>query len=189
MPTVRRLAGSATALLTLTVALAGCGQSTAATSTATASSTTPAATTGPALSITDAWCKSAPAPTPGMEAMTGCFGTLTNSGSTAVNVTGGTSSAAAMVQLHVTVMKGGVMTMSEAAGGFQIPPGGFALAPGGNHIMLMNLTTPLVVGDQVEVTLTTDEGEVPVSFTVRDFSGAKESYAPESSMDPMPSHS
>ena len=185
MYTTARLAGSAIALLILS--LTACADS----STSASSEGTPSAssTATPALTVTDPWCK-ASAMEGEMAGMTGCFGTLTNAGSAPVQVTGGTSTAAMMVQLHETVMTDGAMSMREKAGGFTVPADGvFELAPGANHVMLMELTGPLTVGDQVSVTLSTDQGEVPVSFSVREFSGGNESYSPESSMSPMPSHS
>ena len=165
MSTTARLAGSAIALLILS--LTACADS----STSASSEGTPSAssTATPALTVTDPWCK-ASAMEGEMAGMTGCFGTLTNAGSAPVQVTGGTSTAAMMVQLHETVMTDGAMSMREKAGGITVPADGvFELAPGANHV--------------------TDQGEVPVSFSVREFSGGNESYSPESSMSPMPSHS
>lgn len=190
MSTTARLAGCATVLLTLS--LTACADSSTSTSPTGASS--PSSTATSALTVADAWCKASAAMgeemTEEMAAMTGCFGTLTNAGSDPVQVTGGTSTAAMTVELHETVMADGAMSMRQVNGGFAVPADGVVeLAPGANHLMLINLTGSLTVGDQVSITLATDHGEVPVSFTVRDFSGGNESYAPQSSTAPMPSRS
>ena len=61
-----------------------------------------------------------------------------------------------MLELHETVEnETGEMVMRQIEGGFTIPAGGsLALEPGGNHIMLMDLTSPLMAGDEVTFTLT-----------------------------------
>ncbi|UVY84654.1 copper chaperone PCu(A)C [Brachybacterium sp. NBEC-018] len=128
-----------------------------------------------ALSLADAWVKSAES---GMSAV---FGTLTNASSSAVTLVGAASSAAGMVQLHETNADGsGGMSMKEKEGGFAIPAGGeLRLEPGGDHIMLMDLTAPLLAGDAVEVTLQFAGGaELPITATVKDFAGAQENYSP-----------
>lgn len=127
------------------------------------------------LSLADAWVKSAES---GMSAV---FGTLTNASSSAVTLVGAASSAAGMVQLHETNADGsGGMSMKEKEGGFAIPAGGeLRLEPGGDHIMLMDLTAPLLAGDAVEVTLQFAGGaELPITATVKDFAGAQENYSP-----------
>lgn len=128
-----------------------------------------------ALSLADAWVKSAES------GMSGLFGTLTNASASAVTLVGAASSAAGMVQLHETNADGsGGMSMKEKEGGFAIPAGGeLRLEPGGDHIMLMDLTAPLLAGDTVEVTLQFAGGaELPVTATVKDFAGAQENYSP-----------
>ncbi len=134
------------------------------------------------LSLADAWVKSAES---GMSAV---FGTLTNTSSSAVTLVGATSSAAGMVQLHETNADGsGGMSMKEKEGGFAIPAGGeLRLEPGGDHIMLMDLTAPLLAGDAVEVTLQFAGGaELPITATVKDFAGAQENYSPSDGGDEM----
>ena len=42
-----------------------------------------------------------------------------------------------MIQIHMTEMTNGVMSMKEVEGGIEIPAGGtIQLEPGGNHVML-----------------------------------------------------
>lgn len=132
------------------------------------------------LSVADAWVKSAES---GMSAV---FGTLTNASASAVTLVGAASSAAGMVQLHETSADGsGGMSMQEKEGGFAIPAGGeLRLEPGGDHIMLMDLTAPLLAGDAVEVTLQFAGGaELPITATVKDFAGAQENYSPSDGGD------
>ncbi len=67
---------------------------------------------------------------------------------------GVSSDAAAQVELHETVIDGGVMTM-RPVGGILINPGiATPLAPGGLHIMLVNLRRALKDGDTFTLTLT-----------------------------------
>lgn len=132
------------------------------------------------LSVADAWVKSAES---GMSAV---FGTLTNASASAVTLVGAASSAAGMVQLHETSADGsGGMSMQEKEGGFAIPAGDeLRLEPGGDHIMLMDLTAPLLAGDTVEVTLQFAGGaELPITATVKDFAGAQENYSPSDGGD------
>lgn len=64
------------------------------------------------------------------------------------------------VQIHDSIMEGDVMKMVHLADGIAIPAGdSISLAPNGKHLMLMNLTGPLVEGETVEVTLTFEHAE------------------------------
>ncbi|WP_313674301.1 copper chaperone PCu(A)C [Mycolicibacterium sp.] len=126
------------------------------------------------VSVSDQWAKAA------STGMTGLFGTLKNSGATDVTVVSAASPSAGQVELHEVVGQQGSAAMQPKEGGFRIPAGGtHVLAPGGDHLMLMNLTAPLTVGSQVEVTLTFADGtSLPFAAQVRDFSGAGETYQP-----------
>jgi copper(I)-binding protein len=68
--------------------------------------------------------------------------------------------------------------MRPKAGGVTIPAGGtHDLVPGGDHLMLMDLTTPLRPGADVSLTLAFADGStLPVIAQVREFAGAKEQY-------------
>lgn len=69
-------------------------------------------------------------------------------------LTGVSSSAAEMVELHTHAEADGVMKMQKIEDGIVIPAGGeHALARGGDHVMLMGLTSPLAQGDSVSLTL------------------------------------
>lgn len=128
---------------------------------------------GEVVTIEDAWVKSAD------EGMSAAFGTLENSGDTDVTVVSVTSEASSMLELHETVEnEAGEMVMREIEGGFIIPAGGdFELEPGANHIMLMDLASPLQAGDEATFTLTfSDDSTYEFTAPVKDYSGANENY-------------
>lgn len=136
-------------------------------------STTPSS---PGLTLQDGWVKATEEP------MTGVFGTLTNTTSEDIHLTSVECDLAAMAELHVTVDDGaGGRLMQEAEDGFIIPAGGsHALAPGGDHLMLMALAAPVETGQDVDLTLVTEDGtEYDISVTARAFTGAEEHYVPE----------
>lgn len=156
------------------LALAACGSS----------SSTPSSAPGTAaLTVKDGWCKSTDSMPAGKKEMTGCFGTLVNSTDKDVKITGGATDAAMMVELHETVMNAsGQMQMQPVPDGFTIPAGGsFALKPGANHVMLMKLKGDLKTGDKVTVTFDTSAGKGALTWEIRAFPGAEESYVPSPS--------
>ncbi|WP_237204190.1 copper chaperone PCu(A)C [Rothia endophytica] len=164
---------SAVALL----ALAGCGSSTdtASNQPSSSSASASASTQTAALTVEGAWIKAATGN------MTGAFATLTNTGDEPITIGGASNDAAGMVQLHTTEIdpNTGTSTMKEAKDGFTIEPGAsFELAPGGNHIMLMEMKCSLVAGTTSVIKLDTSAGAIEFDAEVRDFSGAKEEYAP-----------
>lgn len=182
--TPARVAATASAAVAALTMLAACGDPAGAdaTSSAASSSETSSAAAGDtdetsALTVTDGWAKAT------TEKMTGAFGTLKNTTDEPIVITGGTSPVAGMVEAHV-MEKGddGQMVMTEAKDGFTIEPGDtMELKPGAEHLMLMKLTEPLKAGDEVEITVTTKGGEeYPLTFSVREFTGADEEYEPES---------
>lgn len=128
---------------------------------------------GQSITITDAWVKAAD------EGMSAAFGELANIGDVDVTLVSATSAAASSTQLHETVDDGtGTMKMQEKDGGFTIPAGGtLALEPGGNHLMLMDLTAPILAGDEIEFTLGFSDGsEYTFTAPAKDYSGANENY-------------
>ena len=158
-----RLAVGAAFLILALTGCAGTGAGPAATQTAAAST----------LSITDAWVKAADT------GMSAAFGILKNAGTKDVTVVSAASPAASMLQLHDTVSNdAGEMVMQEKKSGFVVPAGGtLELAPGGNHIMLMELTSPIKAGDEAAFTLTLSDGST-LDFTAvaKDYTGANEKY-------------
>ncbi|KAA9156415.1 copper chaperone PCu(A)C [Microbacterium lushaniae] len=153
----------AAAALTLT----GC----ASTISEAADTTTVAA--GDAVSISDAWVKSAES------GMSAGFGELTNDSDNEVTVVSASTEASAMLELHETVEnENGEMVMRHIEGGFVIPANGsITLEPGGNHIMLIDLTAPLAAGEEVKFTLTfSDDTTYDFTAPVKDYFGANETY-------------
>lgn len=140
-----------------------------------ATGTTPGTGDAPAqaLGLEDGWAKAD-------DGMTSAFGTLTNSGTQTLTVTGGSSPSAGRVEMHTMEDQNGAMVMVHDEDGFDIPAGGsHELSPGGDHIMLIDLTEPLPSGTEVTFTLTTQEGsEATFTVPVREFSGADEDYLP-----------
>jgi copper(I)-binding protein len=155
----RRLAAALVLGATLGSALLGCGSD--------------AATDSPAaLAVEDAWVKATD------DGMTAMFGEITNGGSADVVVVGGSTDAAAMVELHEVVMSDGEMVMQPKEGGFTVPAGGsHLLEPGADHVMLMDVTGPIEPGEDVTVTLTLADGSrLEVVAQAKAFAGAEEDY-------------
>lgn len=150
-------------LVAAALGLAGCASTEASTTTTEADSVT----------ISDAWVKAAES------GMSAAFGELENTGDTDATIVSITSDASSMMELHEVVDDGnGSMVMQEKDGGFIVPAGGsLTLEPGGYHFMLMDLTAPLVAGDEATFTVTFADGST-MDFTapVKDFTGADENY-------------
>ena len=70
--------------------------------------------------------------------------------------------------------------MTEAEDGHTVPAGGeLVLEPGGAHLMLLQLTEPVVAGEDYVITVTTaDDRSIELTFAGREFSGAQEEYEP-----------
>lgn len=125
------------------------------------------------LKVVDSWTKATES------GMTGSFATLENTSDEDVHVTGVHSELSPVVELHTMVDDGsGQTVMQEAPDGFTVKAGGsHELAPGGDHVMFMDLQSPLAPGDTVDYVLELEDGtEIPVTSEVRDFAGANESY-------------
>lgn len=146
------------------LALAGC---------ASPASPAPATPQAEAFSSTDVWVKAADS------GMTAGFGQLRNDGDTDLTVVSATDEATATMELHETVAnESGQMVMREIEGGFVIPAGGsIELAPGGNHLMFMDVTSPLHAGEETTITLTfADDSTAEITAPIKEFSGANENY-------------
>ena len=158
-----------------TLALSACGSSG---SPAAAAGTTAPAAAG--LTVTDAWVK------PADSGMTAVFGTLTATGGPVTVVTA-TTSASPRAELHEVVTNGGAMTMRPKEGGFVVDPAAaHELKPGGDHVMVMDLGTPIRPGDQVRVTLgLAGGGTVEFTALAKETTGGEETYESHAGMTGM----
>lgn len=133
----------------------------------------PAAVPASAVTVTDPWVKTAES------GMTAVFGTFTTTGAAPVTVLSAETSASPRTELHeVAAGADGAMVMRPKADGFVVEPGTpHVLAPGGDHIMVMDLASPIRPGDQIEVTLSLSDGST-TRFTAlaKETSGGEEHY-------------
>ena len=106
--------------------------------------------------------------------MTGVFAKITNRGDKTITLVGGSTDAAMMVQTH-EVVDG---QMQEKKGGIEIHVGQtVTLQPGGLHIMLMNLTKPIVVGDKIDYTFKFEGADSQTfTLTAKESEGGDETY-------------
>lgn len=131
------------ALAAVALSLAACNPSEPAKAPAAETPTAAAAVTA-----TDAWCR----PSPNGAKAGGCYVTLT--AATDDRLTGGSTPRAGSLQVHEMKTENGMMKMAELTAGLPLPAGqAVALAPGGNHLMLIDLTAPLVAGETVPLTM------------------------------------
>lgn len=131
------------------------------------------------LTATDTWVKATDTE------MTGAFGMLENTGASEVTVTAASSPSAGMMEIHEVVDKDGAMVMQPKVGGLVVPAGGTAtLKPGSDHLMLMKLPAPIEAGDEVEITVTCDDGgSVTWTSVAKPFEGGEETYVPADGME------
>lgn len=137
-----------------------------------------------AIAVREAWTRPAQAAMdhgtmPGMDhsamgAMVGgtnsvVYLTIANTGDGADTLTGVTSDVAGAIELHRTEIKDNVATMRQVKT-IEIPArGDVRLDPNGYHLILVNVTRDLKVGDTVTLTLHFKQaGAVPVTVQVRD---------------------
>ena len=117
------------------------------------------------IMIVEPWTRATP---PGATTGAGYL-TLMNHGATADVLLGGSTLAAAALQIHRVSNANGIMTMRPATEGVTIPPGATVeLKPeSGYHFMLVGLKAPLKAGTRLPVTLTfAKAGPVQVEFFV-----------------------
>src|SRR3954452_1459022 len=121
------------------------------------------------IAIDHPWTRATPKNAP----VAGGYLKITNTGTTADRLVGGSSEVAKRFQVHQMKMDGGVMTMRELKEGLEIPPGATVeLKPGSYHIMMLDLSRPLAKGDKVKGSLTFEKaGKVDVEFAVEGMGG------------------
>lgn len=138
----------------------------------------PAVTSG--IQLENAWARRAPAMAHGQPGGHGAtmghggsgnaavYVTVTNRGASPDALVGAATDAATRVELHETVLEGGVMKMRFLPR-FELPAGGrLEMKPGGHHLMLLGLTRDLAPGDTVRLTLTFERaGRLSVDAPVR----------------------
>jgi hypothetical protein len=139
------------------------------------------------MELKDLWVKSSDVSMVG--AMSAVYGTLTNNSDRDITLIGGTTSVANIVEVHQMMMMDGEIKMQKIDGGLVIPAGQTVrLEPGGNHLMLMDLVSDVMAGDQITVTFEFDEGEdlVVDGITAKPSVGGDEEYhSPEMDMTDM----
>jgi hypothetical protein len=162
----RRLAGGALLVVVLT-ACGGSGASPGGPSAGGAPAAAPTtATSAPRTVpvITEAWVR----PPVGPDRPAGGYLTITGS---AIDdaLTGATSPIAGRIELHETVAGASGMAAMHHVDRLAIPAGArVSLEPGGYHLMLMDLSEPLVPGESVDIVLTFEgAGTVTVEAGIR----------------------
>ncbi len=110
-----------------------------------------------------AWIRLLPAGLPA-----GAYVTLHNDAARPTLLTGAGTPRYAQVMLHQSSSEGGMARMAKVAK-ITIPAHGSAeLTPGGYHLMLMQATSPVKVGEHIPITLTFADGStLKVPFEVR----------------------
>jgi copper(I)-binding protein len=114
--------------------------------------------------IDKAWVRAAP---PGAMMLAG-YAIVRNPCARAFAIIGVSSSDFAMAMVHETLLENGVSKMRHAAS-LPVPAHGEVLfAPGGRHLMLMNPTHALKVGDKLKLSLKLANGSsVSADFPIR----------------------
>lgn len=133
----------------------------------------------PKVIVDDAWVRT----TDGAKdtSMTALFLTATNPGSKPDRLLSATcSSVAGVTEVHEMATVEGKKVMRAAKNGIEVPAESHVhLAPGGFHIMLMKLTKPLPVGDEIECTVTFERsGDYAVKATAKAQAEEEEHYHP-----------
>lgn len=108
--------------------------------------------------------------TPPEQNVTGAFFELENTGAQTHYLVMAKSAIAPKVELHRTVTEGkDMMTMKPIQKLELLPHEKTTLRPGSYHVMLMDLTKPLTVGERVNLTLVFEDGsELPIKLYVKD---------------------
>jgi hypothetical protein len=116
------------------------------------------------LKISAPWARA----TPKGASVGGGYMKITNTGTAADSLVGGSTGIANQFEIHEMSMDNGVMKMRPLANGLEIKPRQtVTLAPGGYHVMLMGLKEQLKQGDHFKATLEfAKAGKVDVDFMV-----------------------
>jgi copper(I)-binding protein len=106
--------------------------------------------------------------TPGGAQVAGGYMKITNTGTDADRLVGGSLPIASEVEVHEMAMSGNVMKMRRLAEGLEIKPGQTVeLKPGSYHLMFTGLRSGLKAGQTVKGTLAFEKaGTVEVEYKV-----------------------
>lgn len=123
---------------------------------------------GAALAEGDIMVEESWAPTTIGRSTTGvAYMTITNHGTAADRLIGASSPAAAKVELHKSVVEGGIARMLPVPTMDLKPHQPVELHPGGLHLMLTSLKAPLKAGEKIRITLKFEKsGAVDTTVTV-----------------------
>lgn len=118
---------------------------------------------GMGLKVEQPWARATPGNAPNGAA----YLRVVNHGQQMDRLVGATSPVSRKVELHTHTMDGGMMRMRQVSA-VEVHPGEPAVfQPGGNHIMLIDLKSPLKKGESFPLTLVFDEaGQVTTRVTV-----------------------
>jgi periplasmic copper chaperone A len=141
--------------------------------------------TAGSIEISNAWARA----TPKGAQVGGAYMTITNKGSDADRLIGGTSPVAGQVEVHQMTMNNGVMSMRPVPGGLEIKAGQTVkFTPDSFHLMLMGLKQPLTQGARMKATLEfAKAGKVEVEYAIESV-GAQGPSAAMPGMPGMPQH-
>ncbi len=117
------------------------------------------------LTVTDAWAR----PSTGMAMAGAAYLTITNGTDQADALLKVSTAAATTPEIHETTEGASGMMAMHPVDRIAVPAGGTVkLEPGGYHIMLIGLTSDLVAGSTIQLTLTFEHaGDVTVTAEVR----------------------
>lgn len=130
------------------------------------------------------WMRATPK---GAESTVGYF-RITNSGTTADRLTGGSTPAASQFQIHEMTMTGGVMKMRHLPNGLEIKAGETVeLKPSSYHAMFVGMKQPVKQGDHVKGTLTFEKaGALEVEYSVESIGAQQPTSAGKDQMQKSP---
>lgn len=136
-----------------------------------------------ALQISAPWARA----TPKGAAVGGGYLKITNTGTTADRLVGGSTAIAGSLDVHEMSMSGGTMKMRPLPNGIEIKPGQTVeLKPGGLHIMFMPLKQQLQQGQHFKATLEFEKtGKVDVEFDIAGIGATKGGSAGHDGMPGM----
>ena len=104
--------------------------------------------------VRDAWARPADSGTTG-----GAYLTVVNDGPTPVELVGGTTPAARVLEIHESLQHDGMTHMAARPSIIIGARDSLVMKPGGVHVMLLELTRALAVGDTVPVLLRFASGD------------------------------